>query len=302
MLRTLKWLLTLAFLITAAWYPLFLYSPAPDSSDSYALDIDKIRQLAEQARGPKPSQLRVEKVAEFVFTEAMTIAGGRWQATPMPVYSYKLEFPGRWLIIDAAVPDTIGIPGAFVSGFYPEALQRMYTAMEKAAGIYITHEHFDHIGGIVAHPKIADFLDRVHLTREQFEHPERMLPLRYPDGTFDNYKAMDYQGMKAIAPGVVLIKSAGHTPGSQMVFIKLSNGEEILLLGDVSWKMRNIDLVRERPMITAAFIMEDRGAVINQFQALNKLKAAEPDLHMVPGHDADVMQALLEKAVIRAGF
>jgi glyoxylase-like metal-dependent hydrolase (beta-lactamase superfamily II) len=48
--------------------------------------------------------------------------------------------------------------------------------------------------------------------------------------------------MLAIAPGVVLKKAQGHTPGSQMVFVALASGSELLFVGDVVW---NFDAVTQ---------------------------------------------------------
>lgn len=297
----LKFVLITGLLVAASWYPLVLHSPKAASPPGYSLDIAAVRELARSPRGPFPSRLRVETVAEFQFAEAMVMAGEAWQSTPIPIYAFKLEYPGGWLVIDTAMPNIEAMPDVIVSMFDEAALQRVYQAMSRADGIYITHEHFDHIGGVVAHPDIASLLPRVHLTREQFAHPDRMRPLSYP-AAFDDYQPLDYQGMKAIAPGVVLIKAPGHTPGSQIVYIQFSDGRELLLLGDVAWQMRNIDAVRERPLFMTALIKEDRSQVIDQFQVLHDLRAQAPQLAMLPGHDGRIMQQLIEQGLITPGF
>src|SRR6185436_13319202 len=101
-----------------------------------------------------------------------------------------------------------------------------------------------------------------------------------------------YDDLLAIAPGVVLIKAPGHTPGSQMVFVQLADGRELLFLGDVSWRLQNIADVRERPLFMTLVIGEDRDAVIGEFQALHQLMEAEPSIKLVPGHDGPAIQAL----------
>jgi glyoxylase-like metal-dependent hydrolase (beta-lactamase superfamily II) len=63
---------------------------------------------------------------------------------------------------------------------------------------------------------------------------------------FDGYQGIDDEPYQTIVPRVVLIKAPGHTPGSQMVYVKRADGQEILFLGDVAWQMRNIEEVRER--------------------------------------------------------
>jgi glyoxylase-like metal-dependent hydrolase (beta-lactamase superfamily II) len=112
-----------------------------------------------------------------------------------------------------------------------------------------------------------------------------------------------YDQYQAIAPGVVLIKAPGHTPGSQMVYVQTANGAELLLIGDVAWHSRNIELQRERArLMTMVFIKEDRRAVFGQLAALKRLHEAQPAIHIVPGHDGPVIESLIAAGVLKRGF
>ena len=55
---------------------------------------------------------------------------------------------------------------------------------------------------------------------------------------------VDYEKYLPVAPGIVLIKAAGHTPGSQMVYIALESGRELLLIGDTTWHMDGVRQMR----------------------------------------------------------
>ncbi|MGB1581202.1 MAG: MBL fold metallo-hydrolase, partial [Nevskiales bacterium] len=217
-----KALLVLAVIGLLAYYPLVLHSPVP-GDEPYVLDIDKVRALATSRPGPLPIAIHTEKVAEFEFAEAMVMAGEPWQATAIPIYSYQLVFPGSSIIVDTAVSSTEGVPGFMVRGFDEAAYQRMSQAMKKASHIVITHEHFDHIAGIFDHPELELIMPAVLLTTEQMAYPDRMKPAEIPQDMFVHYKPLEYEGMHALAPGVVLIKAPGHTPGSQMVYVRLAN-------------------------------------------------------------------------------
>jgi glyoxylase-like metal-dependent hydrolase (beta-lactamase superfamily II) len=141
------------------------------------------------------------------------------------------------------------------------------------------------------------------LTREQIAVPTAMLPARFPDHALDGYAPLDYRKYDAVAPGIVLIKSPGHTPGSQMVYVQTADGKEFLFLGDVAWHFRNIEVQRERPRFVTQFtIKEDRAAVFGQLGALHRLHEAEPRISIVPGHDGAAVKQLIDVGLMRPRF
>src|SRR3546814_4681759 len=108
----------------------------------------------------------------------------------------------------------------------------MENALGKAKLILVTHEHVDHIGGLTEYPDVAKILPSTRLTQEQVYHPERSAPAAFAAGALDGYKPLVYDKYVAVAPGIVLIKSPGHSPGSQMVYVKKVDGTEVLFIGD----------------------------------------------------------------------
>jgi glyoxylase-like metal-dependent hydrolase (beta-lactamase superfamily II) len=175
------------------------------------------------------------------------------------------------------------------------------SALKFASIIVVTHEHADHIGGLLSSPWLELELARTKLNAEQLANLDRYNPSYRKEG-FATYKPITYGKYLALAPGVVLIRAPGHTPGSQMVYVKLANGQEYLFTGDVAWTLRNIDLVRGRPRATAMFLSEDRDAVMSELAALSALKTAEPHIHIVPGHDLDAVTALEKQGLLKAKF
>jgi glyoxylase-like metal-dependent hydrolase (beta-lactamase superfamily II) len=221
----------------------------------------------------------------------------------MPASSYQLVYADRTVIIDTACDEAqVAASGAPLTGFDGKAYKRMSAALATASLIVITHEHMDHIGGLAGQANLGQLLAVTRLTKEQVDHPERMTPVTWPKGALDDYKPLEYERYAAMAPGVVLIKAPGHSPGSQMVYVERADGTEYLFLGDVAWHRRNIDVLQQRARLMTWLIDEDRDAVMLQLAELKHLTETEPKLELMPGHDAKELERFTSNGLLVRGF
>ena len=166
----------------------------------------------------------------------------------------------------------------------------------------MTHEHIDHIGGLLTSPHLLRLLPRTILNPEQFADSGRSAGL-WPRGSRAGFRPLAYQGMIAIAPGVVLIRAPGHTPGSQMVYVQRADGQEYLFMGDVASIADNVRLQRIcSRLVTDSMTLDDRRAVMLRTMALHRLAAAEPRIALVPGHDAVATVAFERSGLLVRGF
>ncbi len=201
--------------------------------------------------GEKAREIRVENPTAFTFPSTAVVAGDGWAATPMPVFSYQLVFADNAAIIDTAMGEAEARQNGVV--FYDKAsFARIGAALKSASLILVTHEHSDHIGGLLAQPGLKPELAAVKLNAEQLASAKASVP-----DAFAGYKPIAYGKYLAVAPGVVLIRAPGHTPGSQMVYVKTQGGAEFLFLGDVAWHMRNVDTMRERARLVTQFYLAE---------------------------------------------
>jgi glyoxylase-like metal-dependent hydrolase (beta-lactamase superfamily II) len=284
----------------ASYYWFFVESHVPGGAD-FALDIGEVRRLAAAAPGDQPIAVEVEGVGRFKPPAAFVVAGDNWKPSDLPVYSYRVVYPQTSAIIDTALNSELG--GGNLASFDAAAFARIQAAIGQSTLIVLTHEHSDHIGGLTTHQNLAGVLAATKLTREQVANPAAMLPARFPDHALDGYIPLEYRKYLAVARGMVLIKSPGHTPGSQMVYVQTADGKEFLFTGDVAWHFRNIELQRERPRFATQFIIEeDRAAVFGQLGALHRLHEAEPRINIVPGHDGMAVARLIDADLMRSQF
>jgi glyoxylase-like metal-dependent hydrolase (beta-lactamase superfamily II) len=94
---------------------------------------------------------------------------------------------------------------------------------------------------------------------------------------------------------MALVKSAGHTPGSQMVYVALASGREYLLIGDATWHMDGVRLMKGKD---APWVTEDQNAVLDQLRWLNQLSRTDPRLVIVASHDEEQHAELVKRGLL----
>jgi len=293
-------LFVVLLLIGAAGYYWYIGDGNPPATVAlYELDMSKVRAAADELPGGKASDIRVETVATFNFPAVASVGGDGWDNKPMAAFSYQVILPTDTIIIDSAF--TAAQETSLNPKMDDDAYARMDMGLSEATEIVVTHEHPDHIGGIVAYSDPGALGQALRLNKEQLANVATY-GLVWPDALND-YAPIDYDKYLAIAPGVVLIRAPGHTPGSQMIYVKREDGREVLFIGDIGWTMRNVETGKGRPRLLSDFMLyEDRNAVFAELATLKALHMAEPNLLMVPGHDLAAVDALTASGALTAQF
>jgi glyoxylase-like metal-dependent hydrolase (beta-lactamase superfamily II) len=208
---------------------------------------------------------------------------------------------GRTVILDAGCDaETLesNLPGSHLqAGNYA----RLQEVMRRADAIALTHEHFDHSSGIAHSPYFDELAPRVVMTEEQL-HGRQAELAGFTGDVVGRLKPLRYERMHLLRPGLVLIKAPGHTPGTQLLYVRLADGREFLLVGDIAWDQDNIRLPRMHPRLVNWLGDEDGEAMANQLRYLHELQKATPELNLVVAHDGEQMAGLLQRGLVQDGL
>lgn len=270
------------------WY-LFIDS-SPWSDKAARLDVAGARQLVAAAPGQKPDKVAFELVGFRSATGNLLASGSGFRPQLVGVMAYRLEVPGaRPIMIDT------GITPAYaqelgMKNFDAAAQSRVNESLREASLILVTHEHADHLGGLAAltgAPGGAALAATVRLNKYQVPGNSGTPALTWAPG-IDIPATIAQDRPQMVAPGVVVLPTPGHTPGSQMIYVQLANGAELLFAGDTA--PREVSWLERRPpsrFLTDFRTPQDRVALIGWLNALHDLTKSDPRLNIVPGHDLD---------------
>jgi len=267
----------------------------------WSADISEIRRVATLIPGRKPLRINVLKFAESRRTKNFSVKGEPAAPSVQARTVFQVVYADGYVMVDAGMDEPMHRQigrGAEGEPYYAEQAQAVNTALRGARAIVFTHEHGDHVTGIIRNPYLAELAPKTILTRAQvntLENRPQFPDLKMTEEQAARYHVIDYDRYMAFAPGWTLIKAAGHTQGSQMMFITLDSGREYLLIGDTAWHM---DGVRKVTGKDAPWIVEDTAAVNDQLKWLNGLSTSEKNLVIIASHDDDEHKELVAKKLL----
>jgi glyoxylase-like metal-dependent hydrolase (beta-lactamase superfamily II) len=267
---------------------------------AWSADLSDIRRVAGFIPGRKAQRINVLKFAESHRTMNFVVKGEAAGPGTQARTVFQVVYPDGYIMVDAGMDLTVHklLGRGADEPYFAEQAQLVDKALRGARAIIFTHEHGDHVSGVIRTPYVSELAPKTILTRTQVhtlvtapQFPE----IRLTEEQAQRYRIIDYEKYMAFAPGWVLIKAPGHTPGSQMMFITLESGREYLLIGDAAWHMDNVRRVAGKD---APWIVEDTAAVNDQLKWLNMLSTTDKNLVIVASHDDDEHKDLVAKKLL----
>jgi len=272
--------IVVALLVSIPYYWL-LIDAGPSDAPARPIDLDRLRAAAGQLTGPLPTAIEAAVPACDDYPGTFLVAGGGLKTNPVGAIAYRLVTPGGDTVLDAGLSPDQAIAAGFST--YDAGAQRIANSwLRSARRILFTAQDIEHIGGLIASPERAAFAMRVIVNLDQAKRISQLVPALALEKSVNQHPA-DYA---AIAPGVVMLQTPGHTPGSQMIFVRLANGREFLFAGDTMPMRRSLAWQKPRSRYMAEWLgNEDRAAVIGWLKGLTELQSRAPALVIVPAHD-----------------
>jgi len=268
--------------------------------------LTQVRAAAHDVPGELPQSLHYLKFAGFTTPLSAAVAGAGDQVVNGAYTVFQIRYSRNWIMVDAGVDREVETDTTVT--IYADRYERAQEALRGASLIVVTHEHHDHIAGVIHTPDRDSLAPKTVLTRAQVQTLLRRIPRGVPLGSSPliqltsraaaRYIVIDYERFYPIAPGVVLIKAAGHTPGSQMVYVKLSSGKELLLIGDIAWFMAGVERRLQKPLAVSREMREDRTALQAQLNWLSGLTRRE-HIELVNCHDEAWLRRLSGRGVLK---
>ena len=258
----------------------------PGDARAKPVTMAQLRMLADSKPGPRPFAIETEQVAFKRRPGTLLAAGSGLKRKSLGVMAFRLPVSGgRPILIDTGMLATDAVAWR-AEGYDAKAARKVAAGLAEAGLILATHEHPDHMGGLAALAS-TPVLDKAMLNREQLPDAKMAGLLKWT--ARPKLEAAIRSGSpQAVAPGVVVIPAPSHTPGSQMIYVRLADQSEYLFTGDIATLALNWQELRARSRLHSQLLNdEDRAEVFSWLLTIRKLSAEAPKLVVIPGHDRE---------------
>lgn len=268
--------------------------------------LQRVRAAATAIPGALPNSIGYIKFAESRRKESDMIEDGKDDTVIMARTAFQIQYADGFVMVDAGMDRDVH---KFFEKNGPQPFDAakadsVRLAVEAAKLIVVTHEHGDHVAGVVRTAATGNIPRKTILTKQQVESlisDPQMPEIKLTADRSRQYIVADFEDILAVAPGVVMIKAPGHTKGEVMIYTKLYNGQEYLFVGDVTWSYKGVTDAKPKPASERKRLKEDSEMVESQLKWISALMKNERFTVLV-SHDNVMLPQFVTQGLLVDGI
>jgi glyoxylase-like metal-dependent hydrolase (beta-lactamase superfamily II) len=267
--------------------------------------LQKLRAAATAIPGSLPSGINYVKYAASVRKWKDLIDDGSDDAATMARTVFQIAYPDGYIMVDAGMDKSVHhfFEKEGPQPFDDALASKVAVAVQNAKLILITHEHGDHVAGVIRNANNT-VPPKTILTKEQVNtlltNPQ-MPEIKLDEARSKQYLVVDFESVLPVAPGVALIKAPGHTKGELMIYTKLQNGKEYIFTGDVSWTFKGVEEKKLKPKSERKRLDEDGDQIEKELNWLNE-RLTKDKMIILVSHDDVMLPQLAAQGFIHNGL
>jgi len=267
--------------------------------------VQKIRTAATVIPGELPLSINYIKYAASIRKWKDVIEDGSDDACTIARTAFQIKYGQGYVMVDAGMDRAVHhfFEKDSPQPFDDAKANAVATAAQQAKLILITHEHGDHVAGVIRNANNT-VPSKTILTRQQVNtliNNPHMPEIKLDETKSKEYIVTDFESVLPVAPGIVLIKAPGHTNGEIMIYTKLQNGREYIFTGDVSWCFKGIQEKKQKPKSERKRIGEDDENIGKQLTWLND-RLIKDKMIMLISHDDIMLPQYVAQGLIGNDF
>ena len=169
-------------------------------------------------------------LADVIQPETSPQAGDR-----RPIFAYAIRHPGGVLLFDTG----LGEPHANIDYLYKPQRRSLDSVLDAigldtadVTAVVNSHLHFDHCGGNPSFPRTPIFVQG-----SEYEASRKPGYTILDRVDFPHAELKQLDGESAVAPGLTIVPTPGHSPGHQSLVIAAEDGP-IVLAGQAAYTAR----------------------------------------------------------------